>query len=36
MYALSIHKPGDVVEARFERDGEQEAVTLTLGSREAQ
>ncbi len=36
MYALQLYKPGDVVEARYVRDGKPEAVRVTLATREAQ
>ena len=36
MYALQTYKPGDVVLARFLRDGKTEEVRLTLSTREAQ
>ncbi|MCY3004189.1 MAG: PDZ domain-containing protein, partial [Planctomycetota bacterium] len=36
MYALQTYKPGDVVLARFQRDGKTEEVRLTLTTREAQ
>ncbi len=33
VYALQVHKPGDVVQVQFQRDGEWETLTMTLGSR---
>ncbi len=35
MYALSVHKPGETVTVRFERDGEEQEVLLTFALREA-
>jgi S1-C subfamily serine protease len=32
MYALNAHKPGDVVPVRFERDGAEQEVRVTLAS----
>ena len=34
VHFLRIHKPGDVIRARFERDGEEMETTVTLESRE--
>ncbi len=34
VYALGVHKPGDVVEVRYLRGEQEERVMLTLGSRE--
>lgn len=36
VYALQTYKPGDVVLARFLRDGKSEEVRVTLATREAQ
>jgi hypothetical protein len=36
MYALSVYKPGDVVVARYLRDGEPESVRVTLATRAAE
>jgi hypothetical protein len=36
MYALQTYKPGDVVLARFVRDGKDESVRVTLSTRDAQ
>ncbi len=36
MYVLQIHKPGDVVRAQFVRDGREEEVLVTLGTRDRQ
>lgn len=36
VYALSIYKPGNVVVTRFERDGAEHEVRVTLATREAQ
>jgi S1-C subfamily serine protease len=35
VHALQIHKPGDVVLARYLRDGEPHEVRVTLATREA-
>ncbi len=34
MYVLQIHKPGDVVRTRYLRDGSEEEVLVTLGTRD--
>jgi predicted metalloprotease with PDZ domain len=36
MYALNIYKPGDVVEARFLRDGVEQSLRITLSTRDVQ
>lgn len=36
MHALQVYKPGDVVRTQFVRDGESQAVPVTLATREAQ
>jgi len=34
VYCLQLHKPGDVINVTYQRAGKEEAVMLTLGSRE--
>ena len=34
VYALQLHKPGDVIRVRYLRGGVEQVVLLTLGSRE--
>lgn len=36
MYALGVHKPGDVVQARFLRDGREQTTSVTLVSAQAE